>query len=341
MDVELAKENFRKNFFYGMDAKDEVIEYLILQKAIEMEKVDMTKLDTNLYKVEYTLQQINKLVVQLYRFVHLNDPKEKQTYFYNKITPDSAEIEQVVQSKITDLKNKKLISGAIKNLPGSAIYINGRWSGNSGYEYYDNIKQTHKGQWIANEIIPTLEELCILEAKNKQQYYALFLDTKYNRAIHAQEQLKSEQEYLESLPTQEEIQAKIQQIITRRTFLPGPEHGPLKKEQDDLQSLPSPEKRQERIQQIEKIQAALPNQIKQIRNIFTRFMQAVKLPKQDIIAGLGEIPTNEMQQQIEKNSSDYDTISTLKQEATDANYQKRLQQKIQQIKEKYFQEETR
>lgn len=301
MDVELWK----KNFFYGMDAKSEVIEYIILKKAKEMEKVDMSKIDTNLYKVEYTLQQISRLVVQLYRFVYMNEPKEKQTYFYQKITEDSIEIEQLVQDKITELKNKDIIVGAIKNFPMTAIWITGgpNHSMYPGKEYYNQFMQSEKGQWIKNEIIPILEQLCTLETENKEQYYALFLDVKYNRAINAQEQLKSEQEYLENLQEQEE--SKI------------------------------------RIEQIQKIRAALPKQIKEIRNVFTRFMNAVKLPKQDIIAGLGNNLSDEMHQQIEQNFSNYETISPLKQEAIDSKYQERLNKKIQEIKSKILEEETR
>lgn len=300
MDVELWKENFKKNFFYGMDAKDEIIEYIILKKADEISEVDMKTVDTKLYKVEYTIEQIKKIIVQIARFVGMNEPSEKQNYFYQKIGMNDIEIEQQIEEKIEELKRKDIIAGVIKNYPSSALYITGGQYHKKypGKEYYNSVMQKPVSIWMEREVMPILETLCTLEQENKAQYYALFLDTKYNRAIHAQQQLKEEQEYLESLPQDSNTQ--------------------------------------KRIEEIKRIRAVLPKQIEEIKKVFSQFMNAVKLPKQDILAGMGQEQTAEMQKYIKQNFSDYQTISTLKQEATDETYQKRLQKKIQELKDKQF-----
>lgn len=305
MDVELWNKNFKKNFFYGMDAKDEIIEYIILKKADEINQIDMETVNTKLYRVEYTIEQIKKIVVQIARFVGMNEPSEKQNYFYQRIDTNNVEIEQLIEGKIEELKKKGVIAGAIKNYPASALYITGgeHHEKYPGKEYYKKLMQKPTSSWMEREVMPLVETLCTLEQENKAQYYALFLDTKYNRAVHAQQQLKEEQEYLESLP---------QEINT-----------------------------QKRMEEIVKIRAALPKQVEEIKKVFTQFMNSIKLPKQDILAEMGEEVTAEMQKYIEQNFSDYDTISTLKQEAVDDTYQKRLQEKVEELKNKHLEEEIR
>lgn len=305
MDVERLNSNIKKYFFYGMDNKDTVIEYIILKEADHMLKQDMSKINTELYKVEYTIQQIKRKIVQLYRFVYMNEPAQKQTYFYHKINENSIEIEQLVQAKIKDLDRRSIITGGLKNSKDSAIYITGGDPYHRQYpgrDYYNNLKENPNNKWIQEDVVPLLEQLCEIETQNKEQYYALYLDTKYNRVINAQEQLRAEQEYLES----------IQQS-----------------------------NQQERIEEVKKIRAALPNQKEEIKKVFSQFMNSVKLPKQDILAIVGQKGTKEMYEDIEQNSSDYYTISTLKQEAEDEIYQNRLNKKVEELKSKHFEEEIR
>lgn len=306
MDVERLNNNLKKYFFYGMDNKDAVIEYIILKEVDNMLNQDMSKIDTKLYKVEYTLQQIKKKIVQLYRFVNMNEPNQKQTFFYHKINQDSIEIEQLVQEKLRKLTSRNIIVGGIRNCQSSAFYITGGDFYHRQYpgrDYYNQLKEASDNKWIREDVVPVLEELCNLETENKEQYYALYLDTKYNRVINAQEQLKSEQEYIESLSQHNHLQERIEELI--------------------------------------KIRAALPNQKEEIEKVFNQFMNSVKLPKQDILEKMGQGKTEDIYQYIEQNFSDYYTISTLKQQAADATYQNRLDKKVEELKSRHFEEEIR
>lgn len=302
MDSERLNDNLKRYFFYGMNNKDTVIEYIILQEADRMLKQDMSKIDTDLYKVEYTIQQIKRKIIQLYRFIYMNEPTQEQSYFYHKINENSVEIEQLIQAKMKDLEHRSIITGGLENCEGSAIYITGGDYYHRQYpgrDYYNNLKDNPNNKWIQEDVVPTLEQLHNLETQNKEQYYALYLDTKYNRVINAQEQLKEEQEYLESL------------------------------------SQPA---RQQRIEELRQIRSALPNQKEEIKKVFNQFMNSIKLPKQDILAIIGKDGTKEMYEEIEQNSSNYYTISTLKQEAVDETYQKRLNKKVEELKSKYLEE---
>ena len=310
MDVELFNEKFRKNFFYGMDNKSDVIDYIILEKADSMVEADMSKIDTKLYRVEYTLQQIKKLLVQLYRFIYINEPTENQTYFYNKINENSEEVEELLQERISDLKKKYIIVGCIKNWEKSAIYITGGDGHNQypGRAYYNNLSGSPTGIWIREEIIPILEQLCTLELENKEQYYALFLDTKYNRTINAQEQLRNEQIYLESKKNDISEQANLENI-------------------------------ERRLQEIYIIQRALPMQIKEIQAVFSKFMNSIKISKQDVLEGLEVNLSGEVREYVDDKCSNYQTISTLKQDATDNFYKSRVNKIIEVLKNKQHSEE--
>lgn len=288
MDVEL----YKRNFFYGMDAKNDVIDYIILREADKMLEIDMNTINTSLYKVEYTIEKIKELVIQLYRFVQLNEPTKKQTYFYNEINAESTEIEQLVEKRIENLYNRYIITKGEKNYERSAIYITGgdEYHKYPGKEYY---KKMQDNIWLQN-IVQILEELKTLEIENKEQYYALFLDTKYNRSKNAIEQLKQEQEYLKSKKSNEK-------------------------------------KTTDRIEEIETILQVLPQQIENILRIFSKYMASIKISKQDISQQLIEKLPGEY---IKQNFSDYKTISSLKKEATNDKYRARVNKKIQEIENK-------
>lgn len=301
MDVELL-EDFKRNFFYGMDAKNDIIDYIILNEADKMVNVEMDTIDTDLFKVEYTLEKIKEKIVQLYRFVHLNEPVAKQTYFYNNVDKERQKIEELVQHRIKELKSLDVLAGGVKGWEQSAIYITGgdKWHKYPGRDYYNNLKGN---SWIQT-ISSILEKLKQLEEANKEQYYALFLDTKYNRIKNAQWQLKQEQEYLETRKMQGHLEGE------------------------------------DRLKEVTSIRQELPKQEEEIRAIFSKFMSSVKVSKQDIPEQIKNNLSQEMQKYVSQNFSDYDTISPLKQEATNEAYKERLNKKIQELEIKIEQEKA-
>lgn len=295
MDVELFKKKFEKYFFYGMDGKSDVINYIILKEIKKMLNKEKP------YSRENTIEEIKLLVKQLYRFVYLNEPRLKPIYTY-RAEEDDDEIYQLIEQHIEELKTKAIITGGIENCDNSLnskFYITGGRNHEQypGKTFYRDLKQNI---WIVQDVVPILRELCRLEQENKEQYYALFLDTKYNRTKNAINQLVREQEYIKGIDNAQNVQN-------------------LK-----------------RLEEIEQILNSLPNQLQEIKAVFAKFMNRVKIPKQDILGELQDDIPDEVREYIERNCSNYYTISSLKQEAQNFTYKSNLNRKLQEVKQ--FQE---
>lgn len=189
MERKLNKEYFEKYFFYGLENRDEIIKWIIVNVAKQRIGTHNT-LDTYNDKMGYEKDEeaILELMVQLERFTSLHDDPEHRSYFYNDINTDSIQIHQMFNRNLLAIKETNALS-FVSYRPISGIYFNtygyseevqNQYGKCNGEEFLAQLKQT--SAW-AGEVYDVLCYLNELEKEDRFEYYSLFLDSKYARAI--------------------------------------------------------------------------------------------------------------------------------------------------------------
>lgn len=189
-------ENFMKYFFFGLENKQEIIKLIILYVAKNVTHEQKLLYDDRnepitFYELEKNM--IKDLIVQLERFTTLHDIPNTN-YFYDSIQIDSREIEDLYNSNLNELKEQWAIVPCTYR-PCSALYFTDRVSkevvverdGKEVTYYFEHYTGEERLQMIhpfAKEVYPMLKYLQDLEKKSKIEYYSLFLDCKYARAIN-------------------------------------------------------------------------------------------------------------------------------------------------------------
>lgn len=187
MQRELNKEWFEKYFFYGLENKEEVVKWIIVEEARQLESIHR-ELDMGLQKMNYEKEQetILELIVQLERFTSLHDDPLHREYFYDSINIDSIPVHQMFNRAAEKIKKTGAVS-FVTYRPVSGIFFNTKkypseireryflYSGEELLGQFDN--------WV-KEVYEVLCYLNELEKENRMEYYSLFLDSKYARAIN-------------------------------------------------------------------------------------------------------------------------------------------------------------
>ncbi len=219
MQNQLNKDEFEKYFFHGMENKEQVVKWIIMKTAERLQGTHK-ELDSDTGKTRYEQdkEEMLKLIVQLERFTTKHDkPKHNkpkhdaslnreyfyedtvhpvpcpiaslpshEEYFYDDITIESEQIKEMFERIAMEIEKYGALS-FVKYRPVSGIFFNTQsYPKNiamySAREYLGWLKYSENTNWgeAVYEILLYLEEL---ERENKQEYYTLFLDTKYGRAI--------------------------------------------------------------------------------------------------------------------------------------------------------------
>lgn len=272
MKQQLDKILFERYFFYGLENKDEIVKRIILNSAKDLastqKDLDIENEKTNYEKNE---EIILKLIVQLERFTSLHDDAPYRKYFYDKLDTDSMQVHQMFNRNIEKLEKTGAIS-AVKYRPVSGIYFN-------THGYSDEVRQKYgkfsgqqllqefneKSKWT-QEVYDILCYLQELEEENKFEYYSLFLDSKYARAIH-----------------------RNRKEIT-----------------DD-------------------------REIHEIKNVYRKFLKSRQVSGVDIKLEIKSPINEEMLRYIDEHYPEYDTITTLKADAMNENYKRRVKQEIEKV----------
>ncbi len=191
MQRELNKEHFEKYFFYGLENKGEIIKWIIATTAKKLQGTH-AELDDKNGKMRYETDEeaMLELIVQLERFTTLHNDSEHREYFYDRINTNSTIVHQLFNQIIPEIKNARVIS-CVTWKPLSGIYFNThsypeqvcrKYKKYSGEQYIQYLKEEPNSAW-GEEVLEILYYLQELEKENKFEYYSLFLDTKYARAI--------------------------------------------------------------------------------------------------------------------------------------------------------------
>lgn len=168
--LDVAK--YEQFFFHGLEAKDTVVKAIILHEAIRMrEYLNLGDID----KYEIQEERIKELIVQLKRFSILHD-MPNQKYTYHETTIEDKEVDKLYQKNLKELEWKGVC--VVRYRPMRGIYFNTRDVKITGQMAYEAL-----GTWATEDVYSLLEHLRQLEKENKFEYYSLFLDTKYARAI--------------------------------------------------------------------------------------------------------------------------------------------------------------
>lgn len=189
MQRQLNKIWFETYFFYGLENKDEVVKRIILNATKDISG-NHKKLDSDTGKSGYDRdkEEILKLIVQLERFTSLHDDIENRKYFYDSININSTVVQSLFNRNVCEIEQTAAIS-CVKYRPVSGIFFNthgysdevqqkyGKYSGEQLLE-----KWNKEAYWTA-QVYDVLCYLNELEQENKFEYYSLFLDSKYGRAI--------------------------------------------------------------------------------------------------------------------------------------------------------------
>lgn len=196
MQTSLNKDTFEQYFFHGMDNKEQVVKWIIMKTAERLEGT-YKELDTDTGKTRYEKdkEEMLELIVQLERFTTKHDKPEHDAplhreYFYDDINVESEQIEEIFEKTAIEIKKRAAIS-FVKYRPVSGIFFNtytyseeikGQFHKYSGREYLWKLRNDSDSKW-GEEVYDILLYLQELERESKQEYYSLFLDTKYGRAI--------------------------------------------------------------------------------------------------------------------------------------------------------------
>ena len=263
---------FEKYFFHGLENKEEIVKRIILNGAKDLAITKELDVENQRTGYEKDREVLLRLIVQLERFTSLHDDIENRRYFYDEIDIDSEQIQEIYNQNINKLEQRWAIS-VVNYRPVSGIFFN-------TYGYSDEIRQKHgkcsgaqlleelnqQSSWTS-EVYDVLCYLSELEQENKFEYYSLFLDSKYARAID-----------------------RNKKGIT-----------------DD-------------------------KEIHEIRNVYRKYLKARQVSGVDIKLAIRAPQMNEeMKAYIEEHYPEYDTITTLKTDAMNVQYDKRLDKEIKKV----------
>lgn len=192
MQTQLNRDNFEKYFFYGMENKDEVVKWIIVNGAKMLTNIHRAKkfeLEKDGY--EKDKQTILELIVQLERFTSLHDDSEDRQYFYEDINPNSKKVQQMFNQHFSEIEKSRAIS-CVKYTDFSGIFfathgytkeVQEKYGIYSGEQYLNKLRKSVESAW-GEDVFNILWYLNELEKENSYEYYSLFLDTKYARAIN-------------------------------------------------------------------------------------------------------------------------------------------------------------
>lgn len=185
MQTQLNIDQFTKYFFYGLENKDEIVKAIIVNVARQRVGTH-NSLDEDTEKMNYEIDSecMLNLIVQLERFTTLHDDPNNRHYFYQDLDINSQSVNQMFNRNLKQLSEKGAIVPC-RYRPLSGIYYAERkphWDGQfTGEEMYNFLKSN--SGWAQEEVYGILVHLEELEQNNKFQYYSLFMDSKYARAI--------------------------------------------------------------------------------------------------------------------------------------------------------------
>ncbi len=185
MQKQLNVDQFIKYFFYGLENKDEIVKAVIVNVARQRVGTH-NSLDEYTEKMNYEIDAecMLNLIVQLERFTTLHDDPNNRHYFYQDLDINSLSVNQMFNKNLKQLSERGAIVPC-RYRPLSGIYYADRkshWEGQfTGEEMYNFLK--NNSAWAQEEVYGILVYLEELEQINKFQYYSLFMDSKYARAI--------------------------------------------------------------------------------------------------------------------------------------------------------------
>lgn len=187
MQRQLNKEWFEKYFFYGLKNKDEVVKWIIVNGAKKLvgkhKELDKDDQKTNYEKDRETILE---LIVQLERFTSLHDDPEHRQYFYNDLTIHSEHVHQIFNKNAIEIEKTKAVS-FVTYRPVSGIFFNTKqysYEVQEKYQVYSGQELLARfGNWV-KEVYEVLCYLSEIEKENRIEYYLMFLDSKYGRAMH-------------------------------------------------------------------------------------------------------------------------------------------------------------
>lgn len=191
MQRQLNKECFAKYFFHGLENKNEIIKWIIVGGAKML--TDIHRKDGfKPRKMGYELDKkvLLELIVQLERFTSLHDDPEHRKYFYDDIDVDSTTVRQMFDQIFPEIEKSRAIS-CVKYPDFSGIFfathgytkeVQKEYHIYSGEQYLKKLRESIESAW-AEEVFNILCYLNELEKENRFEYYSLFLDSKYERAI--------------------------------------------------------------------------------------------------------------------------------------------------------------
>lgn len=298
-------EQFKRFFFYGLDNESDLIKRIILEEIDSATKEGTLCLNSeNVLEHDPMEERIKRTILQLVRFVKLNDEDNKDNFFYQKVGIDHQLVEKYYEHNMVYLEMHGILERVIfSNF--SAIYvhtlklnwpeytkteeliqytkqemydllcgknIDSQWRKENSSWYKEEL--WHRDDSWLNDLYPLVAYLKELEETDKIAYYSLFLDTKYARAMHRRE---------------------------------------IGMTQED--------------RQIDKIKA-----------VYRLFLKAKQVDCTDIQASFGEKITPEIKEYIQKHYPEYETITSLKADALEGKkgeeYRKRVQEEVKKIQEK-------
>ncbi len=302
MQRQLNKEWFKTYFFYGLENKDEVVKWIIVNGAKQLIGTHK-ELDIGLEKMNYEKDQESmlELIVQLERFTSLHDDPLRREYFYNSININSTLIHQIFNRVAEEISKTKALS-FVKYRPVSGIFYNTyeyKTAGPlySGRQYYNKLSQC-SNNWV-QEVYEVLCYFNELEKENRIEYYSLFLDCKYARAIDR---------YKNNITDDEEIR-EIRGVY--RKFL----------ESRSISGID--------------LKLAIANNRKYEDELLERkFMKESTKPATTVKM------SEEMKAYIDKHYPEYTTITTLKDDAIGNKYKQRLKAEAQKVCDLFLKEEN-
>lgn len=280
MQAQFDVNQFKKYFFYGLENKDEIVKSIIVNIAKQRKDKHHHILEEKIGKTDYEIdaELMMGLIVQLERFTTLHDNPNNRQYFFNDMNINSLHIREVFERNLNQLKEiGAIVPCTYRGFSG--IYYADRkahWTNQkTGEEMYNFLKEN--SSWAQEEVYDILQYLEELEKNNKYQYYSLFLDTKYARAIN-----------------------RYQKGVTK----------------DEAEK-------------------------QEIVKVYRKLLKSIQVSSVDIKLALQENMDDEKSQYIDENYPTYDTITSLKSDATDDNYLKRVQNELNNINQKVIKKEGR
>ena len=187
MHRQLNKVWFEKYFFYGLENKNEVVKWIIVNGAKKLvgKHKELDK-DTQKTNYEKDRETILELIVQLERFTSLHDDPKHRQYFYHNLTIHSEQVYQIFNKNAIEIEKTKAVC-FVTYRPVSGIFFNTKkysYKVQEKYQVYSGEELLARfGSWV-EEVYEVLCYLSEIEKENRIEYYLMFLDSKYGRAMH-------------------------------------------------------------------------------------------------------------------------------------------------------------